>query len=182
MRQHCPGPNQLFTYSGGKIMAKIILSEFLVYDPTSDTGLRWKTKRGKMRAGSVAGSYSSTRGDYVVWLFGKRYAAHRIVWELNNGSIPDGHDIDHADGDRKNNEIRNLRIATTSQNLWNMRTPSHNTSGVKGLCFVKSSGLWLGQIVANGVSHKKKSKSRQVVEEWLLETRNKVHGDFARHE
>lgn len=81
-------------------MAKIILSEFLVYDPTSDTGLRWKTKRGKMRAGSVAGSYSSTRGDYVVWLFGKRYAAHRIVWELNNGSIPDGHDIDHAESPR----------------------------------------------------------------------------------
>ncbi|HBC9089329.1 TPA: HNH endonuclease [Citrobacter koseri] len=163
-------------------MAKIILSEFLVYDPTSKTGLRWKNDRGKMKAGTEAGSYSTTKGDYVVRLFRKKYAVHRVVWELVNGQIAPDYDIDHIDGDRRNNHVSNLRLATTSQNLWNMRTPSHNTSGVKGLCYISSRGLWLGQIVANGVSYKKKSKSRDVIENWLVETRSRVHGEFARHE
>lgn len=46
----------------------------------------------------------------------KEYRAHRIIWELFNGPIPEGMLIDHKDGDKFNNRIDNLRLATRQQN------------------------------------------------------------------
>lgn len=45
--------------------------------------------------------------------------AHRIIWELFNGSIPLGMQIDHKDGNKLNNNIDNLRLATPMQNSAN---------------------------------------------------------------
>ncbi|WP_077825984.1 HNH endonuclease signature motif containing protein [Escherichia coli] len=28
---------------------------------------------------------------------GKRYCVHRIIWEMHNGPIPEGYQIDHID-------------------------------------------------------------------------------------
>lgn len=39
---------------------------------------------------------------------GRVLLMHRCVWEFYNGSIPDGYDIHHKDGDRANNNIENL--------------------------------------------------------------------------
>ena len=41
--------------------------------------------------------------------------------------------IDHRDGDGLNNQKSNLRRATPGQNAANKRTPSTNTSGLKGV-------------------------------------------------
>ena len=54
---------------------------------------------------------------------GKEYRAHRIIWEMFNGPIPEGLLIDHIDGDKLNNRIDNLRIATRRQNRANSRAP-----------------------------------------------------------
>lgn len=44
---------------------------------------------------------------------GKRL--HRIVWEYNNGAIPEGYDVHHKDKDRTNNQIWNLEMLPESE-------------------------------------------------------------------
>ncbi len=47
---------------------------------------------------------------------GHQYA-HRLIWETVNGPIPDGHYIDHRNGKRADNRIRNLEAVTPTENL-----------------------------------------------------------------
>jgi hypothetical protein len=70
---------------------------------------------------------------------------------LHHNNWPDGI-IDHIDGDPLNNRISNLRISNTSLNAANKKTPSTNTSGLKGVSFVKSTGKWGAYIKINGKS------------------------------
>lgn len=46
---------------------------------------------------------------------------HRLVWEAIYGEIPQGLQIDHKDGDRTNNRVSNLRLATNQQNSSNRK-------------------------------------------------------------
>ena len=39
---------------------------------------------------------------------------HRDIWEFYNGTIPDGHEIHHEDGDFNNNDITNLRCLSNA--------------------------------------------------------------------
>ena len=41
--------------------------------------------------------------------------------------------VDHIDGVQTNNSVNNLRMATSSENARNKRTPRNNTSGAKGV-------------------------------------------------
>lgn len=57
------------------------------------------------------------RDGYIrVRVSGREHRAHRLIWEMFNGSIPEGMLIDHIDGDVHNNRIENLRLATRLQN------------------------------------------------------------------
>lgn len=47
---------------------------------------------------------------------GREFRAHRIIWEMFNGEIPEGFLVDHIDGNTLNNNISNLRLATRAQN------------------------------------------------------------------
>lgn len=100
------------------------------------------------QSGSVAGTIE--RGGYVrINLAGYwRIAAHRIIYAMHHGHWPV--EVDHIDGDPSNNRIENLRAATHAQNLRNMRTPSSNTSGVKGVSFHKDTGKWSAWIRDSG--------------------------------
>lgn len=81
----------------------------------------------------------------------KSYACHRIVWELFNGEIPTGYQIDHINGDRGDNRISNLRLVERKINARNQKIPSNNSSSVMGVSkFVKKRGLkcyvsWVAQ-------------------------------------
>jgi hypothetical protein len=83
--------------------------------------LFWKKGRGyngnAVIAGSRAGS-KTTRGYRAVFINGKKYAEHRLVWLLISGEWPDL-EIDHIDRNKTNNKIENLRLATRQQNTRN---------------------------------------------------------------
>jgi len=57
-------------------------------------------------------------------------------------------DIDHIDGNRDNNAIANLRLASSMQNAANRRRSARNKSGFKGV--VARDGGWRAQIRRNG--------------------------------
>ena len=97
--------------------------------------------------------------NYMNWNFDGKYAArsiwstknrssrkvylHRFIWELHNGPIPDGMTIDHVNNDKLDNQLKNLRLATSSQNNINKfyKTPE-NTSIFKGVAWNNNANKW----------------------------------------
>lgn len=155
------------------------IKELFSYSEKSPTGLVWIfTTSHRSQAGSIAGSLSGN-GYYLIRHRGKNLACHRIVWELHNGPIPEGMLIDHINGNKADNRIDNLRLATKAQNGQNQGLQRHSATGVKGLTWHKR--VWVGQIRSNGVRYRFSSKCRAEVESWLIEKRRELHGDYARH-
>lgn len=112
-------------------------SDVFRYD--GSTGyLHWKVKRKGTRSIRGFAGTINNRGYVVVELFEKKQLAHRVIWEMERGPIPDGMCIDHIDGDTQNNRIENLRLATLSENQRNAKLPKNNKTGIQGVQRVKS--------------------------------------------
>ena len=60
---------------------------------------------------------------------------------------------DHRNGNGLDNRRSNLRQVTHGQNLCNQRLRSDNTSGYKGVTWVRSRSLWMAQIQHHGKNH-----------------------------
>ncbi len=89
------------------------IRENLAYEPVTGVFL-WK-KRGPGRTlGRVLGS-AVWPGYRAIKINGNLFYAHRLAWLYVHGEWPNGQ-IDHIDGDKANNAIANLRVATAAQN------------------------------------------------------------------
>lgn len=62
-----------------------------------------------------SGDYYRFSGAYN--LSHKHFLVHRVVWEAFNGPIPEGLDIDHIDGNPKNNALENLQAISHRKNI-----------------------------------------------------------------
>lgn len=71
-------------------------------------------------------------GYVTVHLSPRRFLAHRIAWAIHYGAFPDGN-LDHRDGDRTNNRIDNLRLATAGQNMMNRKSIVRTTDLPRGV-------------------------------------------------
>ena len=110
------------------------------------------------------------------------FKVHKVVWEMFNGKMEKGFQIDHINGNILDNRIENLRKATYAENQWNAKTRVDNKSGIKGVSWHKATKRWLAQIKHNKTLHylgvfKDKKKAEEVVRK----KRNELHGEFARH-
>ena len=70
-------------------------------------------------------------GYWILRCKGKNFLAHRIVYELTHGPIPDGLVIDHKDRNPSNNNPLNLRAVPQAVNLENVDVRPHCQSGHK---------------------------------------------------
>lgn len=76
-----------------------------------------------------------------------RFRVHNIVWIAFNGPIPKGLEIDHENGNKSDNRLSNLRLATHSQNLMNRSGPtSKSKTRVLGVYFNRFHRKWHAQI------------------------------------
>ena len=104
----------------------------------------FKTKRAfnlhKTRYANKKAGHVSVNGYVQVRVNNKLEYAHRIIWQMHNGDISKDVEIDHVDTNRGNNSLSNLRLATSSNNKWNMNKTSHNKSGFKGVSLHKKTG------------------------------------------
>lgn len=89
----------------------------------SDLGDLWVSARGDVitRGYPRGGNFGVPAcGGYMKVGLGKRkVSVHILVYELFVGRIPDGKDIDHINGNPKDNRVENLRVASKSENMRN---------------------------------------------------------------
>lgn len=117
-----------------KLPKQSTLHEWFDYDP--ETGFfRWKKEPRTVGLvdGRIAGTFVKQTGYVRIGVPGYgQLAAHRLAWIYVHGIEIGGAEIDHIDGDRSNNAIANLRLATSSQQKQNRRVQSNNRAGLKG--------------------------------------------------
>ena len=125
------------------------LKELLTYSPSTGV-FTWRVTRGpKAMAGHVAGT-PHARGYVALMVDQKLYLAHRLAWLYVHGAWPEW-TIDHRNGDRADNRIRNLRDVTLQANLHNQTKPyNSNKSGLRGVSFESRSNKWYSRIRVAG--------------------------------
>lgn len=116
----------------------------------SDGQLFWKVKPHKRaNIGDKVGTPHSM-GYIQVCLNNTLTLLHTIVWEIHNGPVPLGMEIDHINRIRTDNRIENLRLVTRKENQRNRGKRSDNKSGVTGVYFEKRISRWRANIKVNG--------------------------------
>ena len=155
-------------------MSKKNIKDYLKYDPTSSTGLRWiKSPSTRVKEGDEAFTSKNTFGYYIGKFDYTIYSAHQVIMFLQHGKWSNINEhIDHIDGDRTNNNIDNLRFVspTGNQRNANRRMNSNNTSGIKGLSlWTNNHGYtyWRGSYCGDKIV----DKDKQVCIDWLNKMR-----------
>lgn len=115
-----------------------------------DGKLYWKVNKGTAKVGEEAGYINEDTGYIDVGFDYKRYQAHRIIWEMHYGPIPEGMEIDHIWHDKLDNRIENLRLVTPIENSRNKSKNKNNISGVTGVSWNKRDNKWNVYIGVNG--------------------------------
>lgn len=114
-------------------------------------------QRHQPRVGKPAGC-ANQDGYIKVSMSDKYYSAHRIIWLMMTGEMPEYpfFEIDHLNGDPADNRWVNLRKVSKSENQRNGRGRVNNTSGVHGVNWKKNKltggGKWVARIW-NGPTH-----------------------------
>ncbi|WP_109368310.1 HNH endonuclease [Ochrobactrum soli] len=126
-------------------------------------------------AGKPAGSQTK-RGYLEVYLDGKNYKVHRVIWAMTHGHWPD--EIDHQAGNKSDNRITALRDVSSTENAKNFPKRKDNTSGVTGVLWSKAAKKWVARICING-------KHRQICLTADFDTavaaRKKAEADYGFH-
>ena len=89
------------------------LAKLFSYDP--DTGLLTRIRTNKTY------TKPNKAGYLVCHINGVQYRVHRIIWKLCKMQDPKNSSIDHIDGDKTNNRLDNLRLATQAEQNYNKR-------------------------------------------------------------
>lgn len=170
-----------------------MLRQLLTYNP--DTGeLFWIYRKIEMFATKRAHSTWNSRfankraftavdrmhGYHVGNVNYKLCMAHRVIWALVHGEWPN-EDIDHINGDRSDNRLKNLRQASRSENNCNSGLRVDNTSGYRGVSFNKGYGKWEARIYADKKQHRLGyfDKPEDAHEAYRAASK-KYHGEFSR--
>lgn len=155
-------------------------NNYFEYDESSPSGLRNKiTRNSKSKIGMPSGTKNNT-GHYQIMLHRVRYQAHRIIFEMFNGEIADGFLVDHIDGDRGNNKISNLRLASHRENTVNSKKKKGLSMLPKGIT-ESTPGYFVAQVKYGKLYKRRSSRNLQYLYDWLKETRLAMHGSFANH-
>lgn len=95
----------------------------------------WHLSRGYARSNSPKHKRKEVRAEFM----------HRLI-----NQTPEGFETDHIDRNKLNNKRSNLRTATRSINSQNRGMFKNNTSGYKGVYFIKKKNKWEARKMIGG--------------------------------
>lgn len=105
----------------------------------------------------------------------KTILMHRVISKTPTGLL-----TDHIDGNGLNNQKKNLRDATHSQNLQNRKKHKNNTSGYRGVSWNKDTKKWAAIVGVNGkYIYLGLFTSKNSANKICKETRKKYYGEFS---
>ncbi len=140
--------------SSEKILTREMFEDFLYYDETSPSCLRWKVDIYQTtKANTQAGGVHTKTGYFLICLHGIRYWTHRIIMVLNGIDV-NGLVVDHIDGNKSNNKIKNLRAVSNQVNNQFNKLNCRNKSGVTGVS-LSNNGYWVASWHVDGVHFRK---------------------------
>jgi hypothetical protein len=144
-------------------------------DYIPETGdLLWKVKNNRrIVIGSGAGTIND-QGYVIVRLNGFRYRAHRLAWFYVYKTWP-VNDIDHINGQRSDNRIKNLRDVTTAENIQH-QTTAQKRNKMKLLGVSERKHGFIARICTNGViTHLGSFKTPEEAHEAYILTKRRLH-------
>lgn len=104
----------------------------------------------------------------------------RVCFAWYHGKDPGAKQVDHKDTNPANDRIRNLRLATHSQNMYNQKRNKANTSGIKGVYYQESRGKFVAMIKIKGKSKYLGSfLTKEEAGERVAKARKELHKVFA---
>jgi hypothetical protein len=157
------------------------LREYLDYNP--DTGiLTWKRQKGLVKKGQEAGTVN-TEGYRIISFKFKKYRCNRIAYYMHYGVDPLAIDVDHKNGNKLDQSLTNLRLATNQENSFNQGLSKNNTSGVKGVSWNNRDQRWVAMI---GYNRKNINLGYYINKEDAIQARReaeiKYYGEFRRQD
>lgn len=107
----------------------------LIYAYDADIGgLIWRAETLKGRCGKIVIGKQvggdDGHGYRMCMLLKQKFKVHQIVWLVCKREFP-SMPIDHIDGNRRNNKIENLRLATDHQNTMNISSAKREFAGIR---------------------------------------------------
>jgi HNH endonuclease len=178
--------NKLFNKARKSTTTRLIsfdkISEWLEYDESSPSCLRWLKRKGaRALAGSAAGT---SFGGYWSVKIDDFYLAHRLVMCLKlKEDLPVNCIIDHINRDRSCNLYSNLRIVTERENAQN-RVHSGGALGIQNISYSERKERFTVHWRVNGVlsrvmfSHvKRTNRTKEEALELALAFRQKLVDD-----
>lgn len=102
------------------------------------------------KKGKTVGSENSF-GYITVFVCKRYYLAHRLAFLYMLNYMPKA--VDHKDRNKLNNKWDNLREATSAQNSWNVGVRKNNTTGYKGVGYIKKQNVWMARACHKGVDY-----------------------------
>lgn len=135
-----------------------LLRKLLRYEPetgklfwlhrTNDIDCRFRQFNSQFAGKEALYGMSASHGYRAGSIFAKQYLAHRVIWALIHDEWPSF--IDHINGDRTDNRLKNLRTVTKSENAKNMAISKRNKSGTIGIYWAGHARKWRAEIMSGG--------------------------------
>lgn len=151
---------------------------FFIWRWRDDRGLKWNKRYYGQRAG-----YVTSTGYVRIEINNLPFNGHRLAWLHHYGEYPpEGLFIDHINGKKADNRIKNLRIASPGQNNSNRRgAQSNNKLDMKGVFLANARwGLYRARVGYKGKTYEagyfKTPEDAKIARDALAK---EIHGKFA---
>lgn len=145
-----------------------------------DGYLTWMVALNKStKVGDKAGTQGEGDGGYLrVKINGWEYSVHKLIFLWHTGKSPKI--VDHADHNKQNNRIDNLRAATAGENSRNASLRKDAQVKVKGVTYRPGKrSPWVAELRVNGIRVLHASfRTLEEAERAVKEARRAWHGSF----
>lgn len=171
-----------------------ILKQLFEYSP--NTGyFTYKVRTGGNNYTGKVVEGGSSKPYIQIQIGGIFYSVHRLAFLYMLNELPE--EVDHIDGNTRNNTWNNLRKADRQENRCNTKLPRNNLAGVKGISwsgykhyknsrqqYTAKVGYGFGKYATKSFSVSKygtKELALVAATSWVMETRQQLHGEFTNH-